>query len=258
MTSLHHYRPGLWLTNVELPNEGFAVRGAVILGSQQAVVWDTLTHPRDMQPVRDLVGNRPLTVVYSHADWDHIWGTAGLPPTPIIAHAECAVRFASDVPATLHAKQATQPGQWDAVRLVPPTALFQETLMLDLGDISLTLAHLPGHTADCIVGLIAEWGILLAGDTVETPLPFLNPDSSRSRWIEGLEVWASDPRVQHVIPAHGDCGGPTLLRRTIAYLRDLPHSAVPADLDDFYRETHAENVRLSTRSGALNDGQGAA
>lgn len=245
--TLRIYRSGLWLNEVVVEDAGFAVRGSMIVGSTRVVVWDTLTHPRDMQPVLSLIGNKPLTVVYSHADWDHVWGTADLTYERVIAHTASHDRFVNDVPVTLREKQAAQPGVWDAVQLVAPTELFSEHMTIDLGNITLELFHLPGHTADCIVGLIPAWGILLAGDTVETPLPVVNADSPIDTWIHGLETWAA-AHIDIVIPAHGTIGGQELIRQNIAYLQGLcdGSSVVPAELDNFYCETHTRNVALAT------------
>ncbi len=190
----------------------------------------------------------PWAVVYSHADWDHVWGTAGLAgPVPlIVGHTACAARFAVDVPATLREKRQAEPGRWDAVRLLPPTVTFQDTLALDLGGITLRLHALPGHTADCIVGHIPEWGIWLGGDTVETPLPVVNDGAALPGWISALEDWARAPRVGSVIPAHGAPGGRELLEHNVAYLRGLtaePLPPPPGRLAPFYAATHAANLR---------------
>jgi len=118
-------QPDIWLTQVTL--DDFDVRGALILGGTRVVVWDTLSHPRDMRLFEPLIGDRDIVIVYSHADWDHIWGTAGLPHdrARIIGHAGCGDRFASDVPAVLGRKRAAEPGRWDDVVLVPPTETFE-------------------------------------------------------------------------------------------------------------------------------------
>ena len=63
MTVLTEFRPGLWLT--ELALEDFAVRGALIIGEEVAVVWDTLSQPRDMQPLRAKLANRTLRITES-------------------------------------------------------------------------------------------------------------------------------------------------------------------------------------------------
>ncbi|MCX6050112.1 MAG: MBL fold metallo-hydrolase [Chloroflexi bacterium] len=240
------FRPSLWLTELELPE--FAVRGAVIIGQHRAVVWDTLSHPRDMALVRPLLDNKELIIVYSHADWDHVWGTVGLDygEEPIVAQAECLARFSTDAPVTLQKKQTTEPGVWDEVVLVTPTLTFQAEYALDLGGVTLTLQHLPGHTEDCIVGFIPEWGILLAGDTIETPFPIIPRDSPLDQWIMALQKWAQDERVQTVIPAHGPIADRTLIERNLAYLQAIrDHQAIqpPTNLDDFYQETHDGNLQ---------------
>jgi glyoxylase-like metal-dependent hydrolase (beta-lactamase superfamily II) len=245
MTTLRKFRPGLLLTEVHLND--FDMRGAVIIGSKRAAIWDSLSHPRDMLPLRDILPEE-WSLIYSHADWDHVWGTAGLPyqDKAIIGHANCLARFSEDVPLELQEKKTAQPGHWDEVVLIPPTVTFDHDLSLDLGGLTLSLHHLPGHTEDCIVGFIQEQGILLAGDTVETPFPVVNFEDLIDEWISGLRNWESDARVQHVIPSHGVIGGRELIRQNIIYLENLKNSspsALPADLDDFYRKTHEENLR---------------
>jgi glyoxylase-like metal-dependent hydrolase (beta-lactamase superfamily II) len=243
MTRLREHSPQLYLTELHL--DDFDVRGAVILGSQRVVVWDTLSHPRDMQPLLALVQGQRTTVVYTHADWDHVWGTAGIPRQEVIAHDACYERFQNDVPLTLQAKKEAEQGKWDAVALISPTLTFSRQLIVDLGDVTLELHHLPGHTLDCIVGFIPEWGVLLAGDTAETPLPVVNEDSPIETWIKALQGWEQDTRVKTVIPAHGDISDRTLFTRNIAYLNALLSGedfALPAIMHPFYHETHAKNL----------------
>jgi glyoxylase-like metal-dependent hydrolase (beta-lactamase superfamily II) len=237
---------GIWLTRVTL--EDYDVRGALILGQARAVVWDTLSRPRDMRPFLPLIGNREIVVVYSHADWDHVWGTAGLDydGVPIVAHEHCGRRFAADVPVVLAEKRTAGPGAWDDVVLVPPTECFEHERLLDLGGITLALRHLPGHTPDCIVGFIPERGILFAGDTVETPCPVVPADSSLAAWISELRVWAEDARVRRVIPAHGAIGGREILQQNVEYLEGIRTgrpTAPTGQLSRFYRDTHLKNVQ---------------
>lgn len=245
MTAITEFRPDFFLTEVQLPE--FAVRGAIIIGEKHAVVWDSLSHPRDMQAIPSLLAEKDWTLIYTHADWDHAWGTAGLAYAgqPIIGHDYCLTRFAQEVPTELRDKQKAEPRVWNEVILIPPSQTFAKELSLDLGNLTLRLHHLPGHTLDCIVGFIPECGILLAGDTVETPLPVVNADSPIEKWLAELQRWESDTRVQHVIPAHGKIGGRELLRQNIDYLQKLRAGTAPVlteNLDNFYRDTHQNNL----------------
>ena len=71
MSDIRRLEPGISLLQVTL--DDYDVRGALVVGAQRAVVWDTLSHPRNMDPFVPLIGDRDLVIVYSHADWDHIW-----------------------------------------------------------------------------------------------------------------------------------------------------------------------------------------
>jgi glyoxylase-like metal-dependent hydrolase (beta-lactamase superfamily II) len=225
------------------------VRGALLLGSQMALIWDTLIRPGDMAGLAPLIGERRLLVVYSHADWDHCWGTAGLRVFDplVLGCVKTLRRFAGDVPATLAQFRAEAPGRWDDIELIPPAVACDGFFSVDLGDGCIVEFHpLPGHTEDCLVAWVPALGLLLGGDTVETPLPVMEAESPVVEWLAALERWAIEPLLQDVVPAHGIAGGRTALDLTITYLRgwlagDLPLSAEP--LDEFYRTTHETNLR---------------
>jgi glyoxylase-like metal-dependent hydrolase (beta-lactamase superfamily II) len=192
--------------------------------------------------------------VYTHGDWDHIWGTGALPlkAARIVGHALCLDRFYTDVPITLQEKQSGEPQLWEEVKLVPPNETFTDQLTLDVGSLVLTLDHLPGHTPDSIVVFLEKFGILFMGDTVETPCPCLEKESPLSLWIKKLGHWEQDDRVKLVIPAHGKIGGREIIGHTIAYLQSLsagdpPELAEP--VPDFYRKTHAANIRFAREAG---------
>lgn len=247
MATLKQHSERVWLVEVDMAI--FDVRGAVILGDRYAVVWDTLSHPDDMREVNALIGDLPFYVVYSHADWDHIWGNAGFEKQPlaIIAHQIAFERFSTDVPQRLARQQAEEPHRWDAVRLVPPTMHFDHQMTLDLGGISLELHALAGHTKDCIIGFVPELGIWLGGDTIETPLPVIEERADVDGWVVALEKWSQDARVQHVIPSHGMIGNRDEIRKTYDYLFALLHHqplAVPADMTEFYQSTHQANLAI--------------
>ena len=245
MRLLNEVRPNLWL--YEAQASGISVRGALIRGQRHAAVWDSLAHPDDVRPLLPLLEDTPFHLIYSHADWDHCWGSAGFmrPPLSIIAQAHCRRRFHDDVPATLRRMSLDQPEHWDAVRLIPPNIHFKSALTLDLGGINLELRHLPGHTPDCIVGWIPQWGVLLGGDGIETPLPVVNRGDQVDSWLAHLRRWSARPDVSLAIPAHGEAAGRSALEQTIAYLSALSGSQkfdLPSPLATFYAETHEKNL----------------
>ena len=256
MRSVHEIRQNLWLC--EASRSGIAVRGAVVMGERYAAVWDSLAHPEDVAALAEILGEKPYYLIYSHADWDHCWGSSGLarPPINIIGHAQCRRRFDDDAPATLRRMQLEQAEHWDAVELRAPNLSFSKSLTLDLGGVNLELRHLPGHTSDCIVGWLPQWSTLLGGDAIETPLPVVNSADELGAWLARLESWAALPGLSLTIPAHGSCLGRDALETTIAYLRALTGGRdfdLPPKLSPFYAETHRKNLRIAAGAPVNDD-----
>lgn len=256
MPQLQEIRPNLWICELTAPP--VAVRSVLVKGDKYAVVWDTLTLPEEAAPLARVIGDMPYYVVYSHGDWDHAWGTAGLGEgrLGVIGHAECLRRFGDDAPRKLQRMQMEAPGNWESVRLVPPDMAFASRLSLDLGALTLQLHHVPGHTSDSIVGWIPEWGVLLGGDAIETPLPVVNNAQLLAGWLAALESWQMRENLERSIASHGSLDGRESLDQTVDYLRALSGDRkfkLPRKLDDFYRETHQKNLIVVDGGLALHE-----
>ena len=233
---------------VEGPCEpGVEVRALLVTGRDWTALLDTLSRPSDLEVVCELVlrRGRPLLIVNSHADWDHWWGNAAFPDTPIIAHELTLERQRREGRRALAAQRRKDAAYFGEVELRPATVAFQGRITLHLGGLHLELHHLPGHTRDCIVAFIPERKLLFAGDTAEDPIPLLN-EGPVGEWPEGLLHWAE--RAVTVVPAHGSVDGPELLRRNTLYLRGLladPGREIPelAGAEPFYRRAHRRNLK---------------
>ena len=237
--------PGVLEVNRKL--EEFSVRGCVLVpDAGQVVVWDTLVEPADMAAVAALTTGMAVRVVYSHADWDHCWGTAGLANRDtVIGHTACAERFQNELPAEIAAMRAADPSRWQGVQLVPPTETFESTMTVPLGSAQLDLVWVGGHTPDSIVGVVRDWGLLLAGDVAEDPFPEIGDPLRLNEWIRALETWADDPDLHTVVPGHGAVGGAKLLKRNAEYLRAVAGGdhRMPTGANAFYRRVHEQNVK---------------
>ena len=226
------------------------VRCTVLLGDRYTIVFDTLYSQRDMREVGTLVEKRrrPVIVVNSHADDDHAWGNAAFPLAPIIGHRLCRERFVvgDELTSQLLRRRQENPEEFGDVELRPPDVTFDTALSLDAGGFAVELHHLPGHKRDCIVAHLPELGILLGGDTVETPIPLL-VDGPLLAWADSLRAWASRDDVNTVVASHGPISDSGLLLRNADYLESLAAGRsdgwVPAPgTPDFYEEAHRRNV----------------
>jgi len=232
---------------IEQTFDDVKVRGVIISGSTRTLIFDTLIFPEEAKNFIDPSSQQELVVVYSHADWDHIWGTCGLPrPYELIAHEYCAKRLAdkNDVEKTLVEYGARFGAEFPSIEIIPPQRTFHKELSLDLGGLTVELRHCPGHTKDSILAIIPELSLLLGADCIELPIPLLNETSEDLfKWISILSELEADPRIETCIPSHGDIGGKEILTKNISYLKSLlsDETEPPKDLDAFYKEGHREN-----------------
>jgi cyclase len=253
--TLRELTPTIWLAERPLDAE-MMVCAAVILGETVSAVVDTLIRPADMAPVRDLLERhgRPTLVVNTHADWDHSWGNAAFPDTPIIAHRLCRAEMLTKGQRTLAEKQAEEPERFRDVTIVPPTITFTEFMDIDLGGLTLSIHHLPGHTADEAVVHLPEAGFLLAGDAAEWPIP-TTAEGPLGPWATALRTWAARDDVRTVVPSHGPIGDAQLLRDNAAYLDALLADPdvhwEPPGIMPFYVEAHRTNVAIARRERAI-------
>ncbi|MCP3927128.1 MAG: hypothetical protein GY714_31600 [Desulfobacterales bacterium] len=93
---------------------------------------------------------------------------------------------------------------------------------------------------------LPDQGILLMGDTVETPFPVLSNKKVIPR-IEDLKKWEKDYSVNIVVPSHGDIGGREIIKQNINYLESLLNNSdieIHDMLTDFYKIGHQDNLRV--------------
>ena len=235
-----------------LPEEGAIINGAILQGNTTTVVWDTLSKPEDLYFIDDFIpnNNQRVIAVYSHADWDHCWGTDAFPFDSIMAHADADERFANEMPSVLKRYRKRHEDFFANVILEPPDFVFDRPVVLDLGEKTLELIPAPGHTSDSLFGFCPEEGVLLVGDAVET-VPEVTDPALIPPWISMLREWALDERVKVVIPGHGDVSDRSSLTQTADYLSDLAKgkliSMTKASASD--RSKHRANVKKIKKSG---------
>lgn len=134
MSQLREIRPQLWIC--ESLSSEIQVRSVLVIGEKRAVVWDALTQPEDVKTLAEAIENKPYFLVYSHADWDHVWGAAGFTDgrLAVIGHADCHRRFGDDVPRALQRMQLAELGKWESVRLVRRCQLVSQQGLPRLSD----------------------------------------------------------------------------------------------------------------------------
>ena len=175
--------------------------------------------------IRPELAGRPLVVVNTHADWDHVYGnrlfTAGSEiPALIVGSALTRDRLRSPAAQERLSAQQRESERFSEVELVAPNLVFEQALTLDGGDLTLELFATPGHTPDHHSVWIPEIRTLLAGDAAEFPFPSVRRGADLPQVRASLERMAAlCPAV--VLPCHGATTGPELLEQNLAYFEQL-------------------------------------
>lgn len=183
----------------------------------------------------------PLSVVYTHAHFDHCFGTAAFstpavpeepapgngasgrsaavasPPVPVWAHERCAVELAvngvrqrESVVAGLRGTGRDLAAELvAAVQPVLPTRTLATAAVISLGERDVQLLHLGrGHTDHDVVVLVPDVDVVFAGDLVEQGAPPAFEGSDPRAWPRTvralLDALGPTASAATVVPGHGD------------------------------------------------------
>jgi cyclase len=201
------------------------VSATVILTPDGAVLVDTLPFPQETRQIREFVERRSQKgvryVILTHHHADHVYGAYLFPEAELVAHRQAREILARVGEESLAQAKAQTPAL-APVELRIPQLVFDNDLLLRLGEKTIHLMHAPGHTPDGIVVHLREDKVLVAGD-IMSPVPLLVRGET-DRLIKSLRM-IKGLNLENVIQGHGG----VLLRgeidemvdSNIAYIRSL-------------------------------------
>ncbi len=217
------------------PIESWVDDGALSLGicsyalvdGGDAIVYDThvsLERARLIRETIERLGARRIRVVLSHWHLDHIAGNEVFADCEIIASRATGELLAEHRAAI---EAGTFEGPPAIAPLVAPTTLFDDRMALATEHHRLELVHLDIHSRDATVMRLPEAGLLLAGDTVEDTVTYVDEADRLERHLDELERMRR-LGARRILPNHGSSetierGGyaETLIDATRQYVRDL-------------------------------------
>jgi glyoxylase-like metal-dependent hydrolase (beta-lactamase superfamily II) len=238
-------------------NSGFiSADGGLVIDTQA-----DLSHARRMIELFGKVWrSRPQRVVNTHEDGDHVWGNQLFEGAEILAHRTVRDRMpqvadpvrvqtlmhdaqrllSQEVLLTQHpgrlalARQLGQDFDFEGIRLVLPTTVFEQRLVLHLDNTEVHLIYVgPCHqVGDTIVHVPGE-RVVFAGDVIFRGCTPMAWSGSYERWLKVLDliIWL-DPEV--IVPGHGPvCGieGAMEMRAYLEYVREESRRCFDKGLD---------------------------
>jgi glyoxylase-like metal-dependent hydrolase (beta-lactamase superfamily II) len=212
------------------------VTAGVVVTSEGAVVVDTLPFPQETREILAFVQERGLQVPYvinTHGHADHVNGSYLFEGADLVAHQHCREILRRHGQKVLEEAKAETPEVAD-VRLRLPSITFDREVTLRLGDRTMQLIALPGHTPDSIGVYVEEDKILFAGDAV-MPVPYI-VGGDRAAMIDSLRA-IGQLILENIVQGHGEI-----------ILRGEVGEALETSI--FYLETIYEKVKEVVEAGA--------
>lgn len=196
------------------PNQFQEVISYLIIGEEQALLFDTGLGMSPIRPVIEQLTALPVVVLNSHTHFDHIGGNAEFDRILAVSspyttanqrgfpHSELAGEAASDAfcsaaPADFDAR-SYHTSSWS------PTGTVADGDKLDLGGRVLEVIHVPGHTPDALALIDRENGLLWTGDTYyDATIWIYVPETDLDLYQHSLDRLAAlAPSVKRLLPAH--------------------------------------------------------
>lgn len=241
-------------------------------------------------------------VVNTHEDWDHTGGNQVFSGAEIIAHRKCYERIKHDqlnqtrkiegklawaegiitkgktAVSRLDPKSDEAAGYQDSIArferyiddlragfvFAPPTLAFQDTVLLDLGDLTMHVIYFGrAHREGDILVFIPEEKILITGDLDFDTEIARCPDVGAGyegkldvpRWLEALdEVMDGGSDIRHVVQGHTSIQTGDWLAVRRDYLKTLWEGVLAAKTKGLSIEELVRGLSLEPRFSFLLDG----
>lgn len=194
----------------------YKTNGAVIATEDLVLVVDPCWLPGEVERIRAHVGKirngRPVYLLFTHSDFDHILGWGAFPGAAVIASESFAAKPDDEPEAILEEIRAFDDGYYldrDYPIAYPAVdhVISGDGAALDIGGTRLVFWQSPGHNPDGLFTLVEPPGVLIAGDYLsDVEFPFIHTDSRLyEESLAKVEPILERHRVNLLIPGHGAC-----------------------------------------------------
>lgn len=253
---------------IQEPFHAENVKSYLVVGSERAVLIDTGMGVGNIaEVVRDLTA-LPVTVVNSHAHWDHVGGNWRFSEIAIHRSEATALengRANTDIRRKFDASMLKGPlpsGETHdtlEIRASRATTVLDGGERFDLGGRVLDVVHAPGHSPGGIVLLDPANRIMFSTDVVYAGAVYAQfADSSVPDYVATLrELDSAAGSVQTLYPSHGKTPvEPGIIKRLRIAMESIQEGR-PADGNEDGVSTHAfDGFSVLVRTRVVNEVNG--
>ncbi|MCW8845359.1 MAG: MBL fold metallo-hydrolase [Gammaproteobacteria bacterium] len=221
------YEVGPGIFAIYEPFQWQEVISYLIIGIDEALLFDTGNGLGDIKAVVDQLTDKPVAVLNSHTHFDHIGGNFQFDKILSVSTAFSIANshgVENDMVTMEASPEAlckglpmgvTQAGH--RIKSFTIAKTVKQGDIIDLGNRKLEILQVPGHTDDAIALLDREAGFLWTGDTFyEGPIWLYFPETDLAAYKQSIaRLAALAPQLNALFPAHNTPrASPTLLPET--------------------------------------------
>ncbi|GIN86006.1 MBL fold metallo-hydrolase [Heyndrickxia sporothermodurans] len=246
----------------------FKTTSTVIETDDCVIVVDPTWLPSEVEEIRDYVNKiknkKPIYLLFTHSDWDHILGYGAFPDAIVIASKELYERKDKDqiinqikVFDDKYYIDRDYPISYPKIDIV----VSEDGQVLNIEGTSLTFYKAKGHTDDGLFSIVEPYGIWIAGDylsDVEFPYIYFSSEEYE-KTLAKTDLILKKHDVKLLVPGHGHATEnideiQKRKKESLDYIREL-RSAILSKRDSFYllekysylramKDFHEGNIRL--------------
>ena len=191
--------------------DGSDVCEYLIVGNDRAALIDTGYGIGDLKGYVESLTDKPYEVFITHGHVDHAAGAAQFEKAYMnladqaLFNVHCEVEFRKEMLPS-HGDLQLEEADFLPKRKAPFTNI-EDGMEVDLGGVTVTFLHIPGHTQGIMVPLIKEDRAVLFGDACGVGVLLLLPESSTvEEYCKSLKkLQTYEPYYDTVLRQHGTC-----------------------------------------------------
>jgi glyoxylase-like metal-dependent hydrolase (beta-lactamase superfamily II) len=209
------------------PHQSEEAISYLIIGSKRALLFDTGLGIADIKKTAQELTSRPISVLNSHTHNDHVgdnWRFDGIYGMDTAFTRKNAKGSTADAQAELAPGElcGPLPAGFDAkaysTRPFVITHWLHDGDTIDLGQRTLHVLAIPGHTPDSIALVDLDSGLLFTGDTYYPgPIFLYRPETDLDAYVASMrKLVALAPWIKVVLPSHNvPVADPAELKRVL-------------------------------------------
>jgi glyoxylase-like metal-dependent hydrolase (beta-lactamase superfamily II) len=180
------------------------VTAGIVVTSEGIVLIDTLLYPEEIKQLRQFIDNRlklPVRyVINTHHHADHTTGTCFFPEAQVIGHRLCREFLDTRGRESLQRYKENSHDMTN-VELILPEIVFEDQLVMQIGNKTFHMEHTPGHSEDSIIVWVEQDNVLFASDTVMS-LPYF-VDGDYDQFVQSLKR-LQGRNYENIVQGHGE------------------------------------------------------